>query len=325
MAVTSRDRILRALKLEIPDRVPFCELAVDLGVASKIWSKNNISQKEISKLLHRDNLTIWCNAPTYSKKKKGKDGREFEIDGLIKTNKDLSLIKLPDISGKRFFQPYIQFVDEKEGFAACAVMSCGIDSTIMSMGLEGFCIALYENRSLVNKVLDIYTEWYASVIPRLIQIGFDIIWIGDDIAYKTGPFFSREIFQELLFPRIGKVIDAITVPWIFHSDGNLLPIFDDLLNLGMSAIHPIEPEAMDIVEIKRKYQGKVCLVGNVSIDTLGRGTPENTEMEVKSLMDKVAPGGGYMISSANVIPSYAKPENVVAMARAIEKYGSYRD
>jgi len=114
-------------------------------------------------------------------------------------------------------------------------------------------------------------------------------------------------------------------PWIFHSDGNLFPILDGLVTLGMSAIHPVQPAAMDIKKLKDQYGDRVCIVGNIDLDyTLPTGTAEEVEAEVKDRLERIGEGGGYIISSANSITNYCKPENVQVMADTIRKYGHYQ-
>ena len=98
----------------------------------------------------------------------------------------------------------------------------------------------------------------------------------------------------------------------------------DLLSLGMSGLHPIEPEAMDLGETKRALAGRACVIGNVSVDLLARGTPDEIRKAVETCMSVGAPGGGYMISSGNCIPAYARLENAEAMIRAVaELQGRY--
>jgi len=80
---------------------------------------------------------------------------------------------------------------------------------------------------------------------------------------------------------------------------------------------------VDILEVKKKYGDKVCLLGNVDLNILGMGTPEETENEVKELIRNIAPGGGYILTSGNSLASYLKPECVLAMSEAVKKYGSY--
>jgi uroporphyrinogen decarboxylase len=82
---------------------------------------------------------------------------------------------------------------------------------------------------------------------------------------------------------------------------------------------------MDIVEVKRLYGDRLCLIGNIDLHyTLTQGTPEEVEAEVKERIATVGKGGGYIVSSANSIPHYAKVENVLAMRDAVNRYGWYR-
>ena len=111
----------------------------------------------------------------------------------------------------------------------------------------------------------------------------------------------------------------ITLPWIYHSDGNLNPILDGLLSLGMSGLHPFEPGGMDILATKQKYENKLCVVGNVNIDLLSRGTPAEVEDETTRIINSLAPLGGHIISSSNSLASYVRAENVRAMMRAVSK------
>lgn len=127
-----------------------------------------------------------------------------------------------------------------------------------------------------------------------------------------------------MLPKLKTVADKISIPWIFHSDGNLMSILDDLLPLGMNAVHPIDPNCMDIEEVKRKYGDKICIVGNINMNNLRTGTPDQIEQEVREKIEKIAPGGGYIVSSGNSLINGLKPENVKCMTEAIVKYGRYK-
>ena len=73
----------------------------------------------------------------------------------------------------------------------------------------------------------------------------------------------------------------ITIPWIMHTDGNILPFLQDILSLGIAGLHPIEKGAMDIRQVKKEYGDKICLLGNVDLNILGMGTIEDVDAEVK--------------------------------------------
>jgi uroporphyrinogen-III decarboxylase len=95
------------------------------------------------------------------------------------------------------------------------------------------------------------------------------------------------------------------------------------LSLGPSGLHPLEPGPMDLAGVKAEYGNHVCVIGNVSVDRLSAGTPEEIRQIVRSCIATGGPGGGYMISSSNSIPPYAQPENVRAMVEAIGEWAAY--
>jgi uroporphyrinogen decarboxylase len=108
-----------------------------------------------------------------------------------------------------------------------------------------------------------------------------------------------------------------------HSDGKLTDVLDDLIALGLDALHPIEPKAMDIRQLKRDYGDKLTLFGNVDLNVLGLGTPGQTRQLVRELIRDLAPGGGYAVSSSNSVSYYVKVENYVAMLQAVSDFGRY--
>jgi len=113
-------------------------------------------------------------------------------------------------------------------------------------------------------------------------------------------------------------------PLIYHSDGNVLPVVDDLIvEVGISALHPIEPKAMDIRQLKRDYGSRVALMGNVDVDLLSRGTADMVAEQTKELLRDIAPGGGYLLGSSNSIPYYIPLANYRAMLDTLGRFGSY--
>lgn len=81
---------------------------------------------------------------------------------------------------------------------------------------------------------------------------------------------------------------------------------------------------MDIIQVKRDYGEKVCVVGNVDLNLLSNAKPDEVEEEVRRKIETLAPGGGYIIASGNSLPGYVKVENVKRMVEAILKYGQYK-
>lgn len=338
MAMTPRERVLTALSRKEPDRVPYCELGIDRALGERLmgWGRpvsqatnleaNTYSVEEAKALaafLHLDNISYVLRAPVYAEKEAGQDGRLFYGEGLIKGEADLPLLRLPDPYDDALYAQAEQFVRQKGEYAAWFVTRIGIFPTMLSLGTENFCLALYDNRAFVETVLDRYCDWIAVVAERVCRLGFDVFASTDDMAFNTAPFFSPKVFRDLVLPRYRRVAQKISLPWIIHSDGNLLPFVDDLLSLGIAGLHPNEKGAMDIRAMKRQYGDRLCLLGNVDLNLLGMGSPEAVEAEVRELIRDVGPGGGYIVTSGNSLAGYLLPGNVLALSRAVQKYGRY--
>lgn len=336
--MNSRERVLTALRREEPDRIPYCELAIDRALAQKLmgWGEArsqaanleaNIysieEAKAIASRLHMDNLSYVMRAPVYAHKHAGQDGRLFYGDGMIQTEDDLPLLLLPDPAHDALYVDAEEFITHKGDYAAWFVTRIGIFPTMLSMGMENFCVALYDNRPFVEAVLDCYCDWVEVVAERVCQLGFDVFISTDDMAFNSAPFFSPAVFRDLLLPRYRRVAEKITIPWIIHSDGNIMPFLDDLISLGIVGLHPIEHGAMDIRAMKRTYGDRLCLLGNVDLNLLGLGTPEEVDQEVRGLIHDVGQGGGYIVTSGNSLAGYLRPENVLALSEAVQKYGRY--
>jgi len=321
-----------------PDRVPYCELGIDRTLAQRLmgWGKSesqaanlesNIysveEAKAIASFLKLDNINYVLRAPVYAHKLPGQDGRLFYGEGMILTESDLAKIQLPNPYDDNLYIEAEAFTQQKEDYSCWFVTRIGIFPTILGMGMENFSIALFENRDFVEMVLDRYCDWTTVVAERACQLGFDIFVSTDDMAFNSAPFFSPKVFRELVLPRYQRVSEKITLPWFIHTDGNILPFLDDFLDLGIAGLHPIEKGAMDIRDLKRRYGNRLCLLGNIDLNILGAGTPQEAETEVRDLIRDVGPGGGYVVTSGNSLAGYLKPENVIALSESVQKYGQY--
>ena len=196
------------------------------------------------------------------------------------------------------------------------------------MGFEAFCVNVITNIGIVQRLMDKIAEIQIAVFERMAS--YDVVgamWLADDLAYASGLMISPDFFREYLFPyftEYKKICDKYQIPLIYHSDGNVTEVIDDLIACGVNALHPIEPKAMDIFTLKEKYGNKLCLIGNIDVgETLTRGTPDKVRLEVKDKIKKLARGGGYCLGSSNAVTNYVKFENYTTMLEAAAQYGKY--
>ena len=334
-----RDILFAALDKKEVSKVSFVETSIGFEIGEKLLGRrlnpvtipqlglkmrNVEDEKELARLLNRDDICFRFAAPTFSDKSTGKDGQAFAGDGLIKSMEDFRKhFCLPDPEDEKLYEPIKQFIEQREEFPVICSTRLGFLSALISIGFETFLESIYLNPELVDAVMSAYVEWSAKTIRKLIDMGVDAIKTTDDFAYDSGPFMSPEAFRKWVVEYHERAYREITVPWILHTDGIITPIIEDILAMGIDAIHPIDPNCMDIRSFKREYGHRVCIIGNVDINTLTMGSVEEVYEEAKGLIKDLSPGFGYIISAGNSIPDYVKPENVIALSKAVKDFGNY--
>lgn len=198
-------------------------------------------------------------------------------------------------------------------------------SVFRMMGLESMSVAAVENPALIEAIADKVGQLSVSIIRNLAQRDWvGGIWFGDDMAYTHGLFVSPDFLRRYVFPfyrQMGDLCRQYEKLFILHSDGDLTQVFEDLIGCGYQAVHPNEPSSVDILELKRRWGDRLAFIGNIDMDLLVRGTPEQIIDATKYLIDNVAPGGGFALGSGNSIANYIPLENYKAMLETAAEYG----
>jgi len=191
-----------------------------------------------------------------------------------------------------------------------------------------FLEAMILQPALVKRFMEITTQGVVALIRAQAALGVHGITGGNDWAFKDGPLFSVQHLRQFIAPYLKRIVDEthrLGLPYIKHIDGDIrthLPVLVD--EVGIDGLHAIEPSAnMDIRDLKRRYAGRLALLGNLDCDLLARGTPADIDAEVRNLMADVAPGGGYIFSTANSVLKNVPIENLMSMREAAKKHGRY--
>ncbi len=194
--------------------------------------------------------------------------------------------------------------------------------------LPVFLEAMLLEPELVHRYMRVTTEGVVRLVRAQAALGVDGITGGNDWAFKTGPMFSVKLLRSLIAPYLKRIVDEahqLGLPYIKHADGDMrshLPVLVE--EVGIDGLHAIEPEAsMDIFELKQRYRGRLTLLGNLDCDLLVRGKPDQIRTSVARLMREVAPGGGYVFSSANTVLMDVPMQNLEAMQSAAREFGVY--
>ena len=167
----------------------------------------------------------------------------------------------------------------------------------MLMGAETFFNALESNEELIGALFEKVAQIQYETLLRVIEhpcVG--AVTNPDDIAHNTGLLIHPKYLRKYLFPwykKFGDVCRNRDLGFIFHSDGDCTEVMPDLIDCGFQGFHPIQPNCMDIVELKKKWGKSLCLIGNINLDsTLTLGTPEDVRAEVYERIRTIGPGGG---------------------------------
>ncbi len=135
--------------------------------------------------------------------------------------------------------------------------------------------------------------------------GLDGFALCSDYCLNQGPFLSPRLFAEFVTPYLAKLTQAYREMGFYvikHTDGNIMPILDQLVQTRPHALHSIDPQAgVDLAEVKRLCGNQVCLIGNVNCGLLDTGTEEEIIADARRALRDGMPGGGYIFSTSNCI------------------------
>lgn len=250
--------------------------------------------------------------------KNRKDFEKIVIDSDTQINNLISQIK-----------KYKEAIKKKDSSIGIAVGPGILLQTLYEIlvGINDFMIMCYEDRSLVEDMLDAEMEHCIKTTNALLKEEIDVFFPADDIAFKTGLFLPPKLMREIWIPRMAVLLEPVVnagVPIIFHSDGNIDEIIEDLIEIGINCIHPLDPYGVSYKEYKKKYGNNLSFAGNIDIEfPLAKGTSEDIKKDVKEHLDVMMPGGGYILSSSHSIVNYIPFENFAAMINAAHEYGNY--
>jgi len=342
---TNSERVFLALARKEPDRIPHFEIVIDPKVRNDILPgvsyEEFIEHMDIDALVNveRESIAeeVISSSPRVIRDEWGVVKRytqeyapvPVEAEAPIKNEKDLISYKPPDPDVERRFEQIRRWASRYKGERA--VVAVVLDHTTVAGDLMGFSdrmMAFYTAPELVIQVNQIVLDYQLRYIRNAIAAGADVVWIAGDWAYKNGPMFSMEHYNQFVLPPFRACVQEVKkhgIPVMKHSDGNCWSFMDSIIEAGVDCFHPIDPMAdMDIGEVKQKYGDRLCLMGNVNCaTTLMSGTIEQVREETKEVIRKAGFSGGLIVGSSNSIHKSVKPENYVEMIRTIQEYGKY--
>ncbi|GAF91939.1 unnamed protein product, partial [marine sediment metagenome] len=143
------------------------------------------------------------------------------------------------------------------------------------------------------------------------------VFPGDDMGFRSGTLLSPDDLRKYIVPwhrKFAEMTHAAALPYFLHSCGDLGEVMDDFINdVGIDAKHSFEDAITPAGEAKRRWGGRIGILGGVDVDVLTRRTPRQIRAYVRKLIDQCAPGGRFAVGSGNSIPDYVPVENYMTM------------
>ena len=343
--MNSYERVIATLERRQPDRVPLVEWVVDerimeamlpgcdyfafndwlgldnAGMNRSSWQRDNVEYVDKEKGLFRDQ---WGVIRAF-----GPESSPYPVEGPLKTAEDIRKYQPPDPEADGVLGTLPEVVARYKGKKAItAICRDSLFNPSHLRGVENYLMDLIDHPKLVHELIDKTLSYDLRVTERMVKAGLDVVVFGDDYADKNSPMMSPKHFKEFVFPGLKRAVDNAHRAGAYvvkHTDGNIMPILDMIIESGIDAINPLEPAAgMDIARIKHEYGDRVAIIGNIDCGALlCQATTDEVRRVTRETIEVAAPGGGFCLSSSNSIHSSVKPENYYAMVETLRQYGHY--
>jgi uroporphyrinogen decarboxylase len=361
--MNSRERVTRALKHQIPDRVPF-DFALGFSPYQLEQFKQRTGQTDpndyfgadvrgtgISPSRHLADYSAYIDRsllpahayidewgqghiPTMSD-----DLYHSHLEGYVypmlklSTPQDALEYPLPDIEADYRYEvtaKEIQRIHDR-GLAVMAGMACTIFEVAWAMrSMELLLMDFMDNQEFAEVLLDRITAKRIIQAQRFAELKPDVIMFGDDIASQRGMLMSVPMWRKWLKPRLASVIAASkrvnpNVLAFYHSDGDATAIIPDLIKIGVEVLNPLQPECMDPFTLKKLYGDRLSFWGTLGTQsTLPFGSPDDVRHDIKKRCEIVGTGGGLLIAPTHMVEPEVPWENLVAFVESVKEYGVYR-
>ena len=330
-----RERVLAVLQGRLPDRVPRFEIWIDglldeLGQDDPTTAYADLGQDCV--------MLPTLNPPTSNAWRSGVDewGRVWQdgtfVGGAVDTQADLDRYTPPLAYVEQFYDPD-QVLQVRESYPDhCLTFGTHIGpftAGYMAMGFERFFLRFSEDPAFVHRLLEQRTQWCIAMFQRAVDLGAEVLILGDDAGHRSGPMVSPRTWREFILPYHRRIVEALDAPLIWHSDGDVGPLLGMAIEAGFVGVHGLDPLAgMDLARVKREYGQDLVLVGNVDARVLCDRTLCGSDLaavraEVDRCIAQGAPGGRYMIASCNSIFQGMNPVAVAEMFRYQAQVGHY--
>lgn len=245
---------------------------------------------------------------------------------------DLDAYPFPDYLGEwRHDHLEAQVRELKQsGQAVCGGAGWIFQSAWLLRSREQLFIDYYDNPDFARALMERVTSIRIAMAERLAEAGVDMLQLSDDIGTQQSMIMSPAMWRQWVKPYFARMIAAArrinpAIHIRYHSDGWYLPVIPDLIEIGVTSLVTVQPESMDVFEIKRRFGDRLTLEGTIGCQgVLMSGTPDELRAHIRRQCDGLMPGGGWIASPGNGVEPDIPWENLVTLFDALDEYAVYQ-
>jgi uroporphyrinogen decarboxylase len=209
----------------------------------------------------------------------------------------------------------------------------GITTTYHRMrGMDNYFMDLLIHKAFAHELMNRILAHHLKLYERYLEaVGdfIDVVDTGDDLGTQQGPYFSLDLWREMIKPKQKQLMDLIKnktdAKIFYHCDGAVSSFIDDLIEIGVDILNPVQPLAKGMApsELKAAFGTRLSFQGAIDTQQALVGSTADVEAEVKQRISQLAPEGGYILSAVHNIVPEVPGENVVHLFRCARRYGRY--
>lgn len=190
-------------------------------------------------------------------------------------------------------------------------------------GLEQMMLDMATEPEIANHILEIPFRYHLTAAKKLVEMGVDMIWTGDDVGTQHRMLISPGMWRKYFKPRMAVFISELKainpkIKVAYHTDGNVEPIIPELIEIGLDVLNPIQPASMDPAQMKKRYGKQLSFWGTIDEQqTLPFGSPSDVAEEVRQRLSEVGYDGGLILAPTHHVQLDTPLENFWAMVDTI--------
>lgn len=229
------------------------------------------------------------------------------------------------------FSDIAERLEPWKGFAVMASGASVFQHPTFLRRLEVLLMDMATQPEMAHWLMDRFTDFYVGFFDRMLTAAggrIDILRAADDLGTQHGLLFSPDMFRTFIKPRLKKLVDMAHshgVKFMFHSCGAIRPFIEDLIEIGIDILDPLQAAAagMEPEGLKEDYGDRVSLHGGICTQhLLPMASPGEVKAEVRRRIEILGKGGGYILAPCHVLQSDVPTANILAMSEAGVAFGS---